>query len=179
MCLNNCIACDIWLCTHHRATVYASPPRSPHRSVIMAWALNLVRGPGRLRSLSLGLSDAISSIVWFLYMTNQLSFQIKISRSSHLCCLGLLYANSLVNAGAPLTGMSKPSPSFPDEIFLLCLWFIFPQYQTTSRTFDREIFRNISLFWRNGMGHRKLPGWRCDKPGSKASYKYRTVCAFS
>lgn len=31
-----------------------------------------------------------------------------------------------------LTGMSNPSPSFPDEIFFLCSRLFLPQYQTTS-----------------------------------------------
>lgn len=105
-------------------------PRSPHTSVAMACGLDLAR----LRPLSLGLSHELSSIVWFLYFTDKPSFEVKMSHPCHLCCLGLLCANSLRDAGVlcPLTGVSNPSPSSRDEhMFFLCLRSILPQDQTT------------------------------------------------
>lgn len=110
----------------------------------MACGLDLAR----LRSLSPGLLHELCSIVWFVYLTDQLSFQVKMSHPCHLCCLGLLCANSLCDAGVlcPLTGVSNPSPSSTNEhMSFLCLRSVLPQDQTTGHLTEQLSERSLSL----------------------------------
>lgn len=87
------------------------------------------------------MSSPAFSIFWFLYLSDQLSFQVKMSHPCHLCCLGLLCANSLWDVGAlcPLTGASNQSP----RILPLSLIHFAPV--SNYWTFDRATFRKISL----------------------------------
>lgn len=124
--------------------------RSQHTSMLMAFGLGLVRGPGQAQTSELGAFTGafqhcwVSSLDWSAVFPDH-SFPLVISVvlgfSVQTPCVMLLLCF------LHLTGMSNPSPSLPDEILFLCLRFILPQHQTTSWTFHREVFGKISLFW--------------------------------